>query len=66
MVSKQKCLTTESDCAGTSMERPGQLHLKMQQTAVDGVSLADGKMTSEQGVAFSFQADIGMNSETSS
>ena len=38
----------------------------MQQTAVDGVSLADGKMTSEQGVAFSFQADVGINSEPSS
>ena len=38
----------------------------MQQTAVDGVSLADGKMTSEQGVAFYFQADTGMNSKTSS
>ena len=48
---------------GTGLEGLGHLHLKMQQTAVDGFLLPDGTRNSEQGEAFSFEADIGMNPE---
>ena len=48
---------------GTGLEGLGHLHLEMQQTAVDGFLLADGTRNSEQGEAFSFEADIGMNPE---
>ena len=42
----------------------GKMEHGIQQSIVDGFLLADGTRSSEQGGAFSFQADIGMNPET--
>ena len=53
----------ESTSTGTGLEGPRELHLDMQQTAVDGVSLAESTISSKQGRAFYFPADIGMNPE---
>ena len=64
MVPKRECLTLELRPSGTELKGPGELHFKTQQTVSDGSSLADGTSSSDQKGAFFFQADIGMNPET--
>ena len=54
----------ESTSAGTGLKGLEELHIEMQQTAVDGFSLAGGTIRSKQGGVFCFQADIGVNPET--
>ena len=65
-VPKRKFPALESTLARTGLEGPGQLHLEMQQTAVNGFLRADGTTSSDQGRAFSFQAAIGMKSKPTS
>ena len=46
------------------LEGSGELDLEMQQTTVDGFSLADRTRSSKHRGAFNFQDDIGVNPET--
>ena len=60
MVPKRECPALESTSAGTELERLGQLHLEMQQTAVDDFLLADGTRSSDQRGSFYFQEASGI------
>ena len=58
MEPKRESMLIKSLSTGTGLGRPEQLHPEMQQTAVDGILLADGT-SRELGGTFSFQADFG-------
>ena len=61
---KHECSALESTLASMGLEGPGELHLEMQQTAVDGFLFADSVRSSKQREAFYFEEDIGGNPET--
>ena len=54
-VPKHDSLALESTLPGTGLEGPGQLHLEMQQTAVDGFSLATDTSNKEPGELYLFK-----------
>ena len=64
VVPKHECSALESTLANMRLEGPGELHFEMQQTTVDGFSLADSTRSSKHRGAFYFQEDIGVNPET--
>ena len=63
MVPKRECPVLEPTMASTELEGPEELHIEMQQTALNGFLLTDGTKSSKQEGAFYFQADFGMNTE---
>ena len=61
---KRESMLKQPPSAGTVLERSEQLYLKMRQTAVNDLSLADGTRRSKQEGVFCFEADIGVSEVT--
>ena len=60
VVPKRECPVLESTLAGIGSKGPGELHLGLQQTAVDGVLLVDDTRSSKLGKYFYFEAVFGI------
>ena len=57
-------LALKSPSAGTGSKGPGEPYLEMRQTDVEGFFHANCTRISKEGGDFLFQADVGLNPET--